>query len=117
MVVGTRMATCLPSSTALNACPQRHLGLAKADIAANQAVHGHGALHVAFDIGNCLQLVFGLLMGKTGFQFRLLFDIEKHVPRSIPLCIQIKQFISQLIDRFLRAAFAFVQRFSPMRLS
>ena len=41
-----------------------HLGLAEADVAANEAVHRHGPFHVRLDIFHRLQLVRGLGVGK-----------------------------------------------------
>ena len=37
--------------------PDGHLGLAEADVAADQAVHGLGALHVGLDVLRGLELV------------------------------------------------------------
>lgn len=46
-------------------------GFAKADIAADEAVHGFGGLHVGFDGGDGGFLVGGFGVGKGGFEFRL----------------------------------------------
>ena len=46
--------------------PQRHLGLAEADVAADQAVHRPLGLHVALDRLDRLQLVGGLAVGEGG---------------------------------------------------
>ena len=40
--------------------PDRHLGLAEADVAADQAVHRPRLLHVGLDVGDGLELVLGL---------------------------------------------------------
>ena len=39
-VVGTTTATCKPAKRGDEGGPQRHLGLAEADVAAHQPVHG-----------------------------------------------------------------------------
>lgn len=43
---------------------QRHLSLAIAHIAAHQAAHRFGALHVGLDLGQRAELVVGLLVGE-----------------------------------------------------
>ena len=45
----------------------RDLGLAVADVAADQAVHGVGRFHIALDLGHRAQLVGRLLEGKGRF--------------------------------------------------
>ena len=57
IVVGARTATCLPSSDRLERGAHRDLGLAVADVAAEEAVHRLGRLHVALDVGDRLGLV------------------------------------------------------------
>jgi len=56
-VVGTSTAACLLSCTALKTARHRHLGLAEADVAANEAVHRDVALHVGLDLVDGAQLV------------------------------------------------------------
>src|SRR6202790_1571167 len=68
-VVGTSTATWRPVSTPAKAAAthgdeggaHRHLGLAKADVAADHAVHGLGGLHVLEHLAHGLGLVRGLL--------------------------------------------------------
>ena len=48
---------------------QRHLGLAEADIAADQPVHRFARGHVLEDVGNRLELVVGLGIGEAGAEF------------------------------------------------
>ena len=50
---------------------KRNLGLAVADIAADQAVHDLSLLEVLLHIGNRLQLVSGLRIGEEFFEFGL----------------------------------------------
>ena len=68
-VVGTTTATCLPFMAVTKAGAQRHLGLAEADIAADQPVHRPALLQIVehrFDGG---KLVLGLLIGKARAEF------------------------------------------------
>jgi len=51
--------------------PERHLRLAVAHVAAEEAIHGPGLLHVLLDVGNGLQLVAGLGIGKCLLKLRL----------------------------------------------
>ena len=44
---------------ALERRAQRHLGLAETDVAAKQAVHRNGALHIAFDLSDRVKLAVG----------------------------------------------------------
>ena len=49
-------------------CPQRHLGLAVADVAADEAVHGNGLLHVGQDVVDRLELVRRFFVGEAGLE-------------------------------------------------
>ena len=51
--------------------PDRHLGLAKADIAEYEPVHRAGVLHVGLDILDGGQLIGSLFEGKRGVEFML----------------------------------------------
>ena len=57
---------------ALKRRTQGDLGLAKAHVAAQQAVHGLGCLHVGLNVGNGLQLVARLLVGEALLHLDLL---------------------------------------------
>ncbi len=57
---------------ALKRRAQGNLGLAKAHVAAQQAVHGLGRFHVGLDVGNGLQLVARLVVGETLLHLDLL---------------------------------------------
>ena len=48
-----------------------HFGLAEADVAANETVHGVFAFHVAFHVVGGFQLVGGVLVDERGFQLVL----------------------------------------------
>ena len=49
----------------------RHLGLAVADVAAEQAVHRHRRFHVALDVGDGGRLIDGQLVGEGAFELLL----------------------------------------------
>ncbi len=51
--------------------PQRHLGLAVADVAAQQAIHRHRRLHVALDVGQSRRLIRRQLVGERGLELLL----------------------------------------------
>ncbi len=51
--------------------PHRHLGLAEAHVAAHQAVHGDGPLHVGLDLVDGHPLVGGELEGERRFELEL----------------------------------------------
>ena len=57
---------------ALKGRAQGDLGLAKAHVAAQQAVHGLGRLHVGLNVGDGLQLVARLVVGKALLHLDLL---------------------------------------------
>ena len=62
---------------ALKRCAQGDLGLAKAHVAAQQAVHGLGCLHVRLNVGNSLQLVARLVVGEALLHLNLLGRIGR----------------------------------------
>ena len=62
---------------ALKRCAQGDLGLAKAHVAAQQAVHGLGRLHVRLDVGDSLQLVARLVVGEALLHLDLLGRIGR----------------------------------------
>ena len=62
---------------ALKRRAQGNLGLAKAHIAAQQAVHGLGSLHVGLNVGDGLQLVARLVVGKALLHLDLLGRIGR----------------------------------------
>ena len=55
----------------LEGCAHRDLGLAVADIATDEAVHGDRALHVGLDLVDAAQLVRGLDVGEGVLEFAL----------------------------------------------
>ena len=62
---------------ALKRRAQGNLGLAKAHVAAQQAVHGLGRLHVSLDVGDSLQLVARLVVGEALLHLDLLGRIGR----------------------------------------
>ncbi len=60
-VVGTRMATCFATHDGLERGADGDFRFAKADIAADQAIHRLGAFHVGFCFGNRADLIGSFL--------------------------------------------------------
>ena len=60
-----------PVHNCLERGSNRNLSFAETDIAADQPVHDSGALHVAFDILDRMNLILCLLIGKHLLKFRL----------------------------------------------
>ena len=56
-------------------CAQRYLGLAVTHIAAQQAIHGPRAFHVAFDLFDRPHLILGFRVRETHFQNVLPFRV------------------------------------------
>ena len=70
-VVGTEHGHLLAVLDGLERGPHGDLGLAEADIAANESVHRGGRLHVCFYVGYGLGLVRGFVVEKGVFHFGL----------------------------------------------
>ena len=68
---GNQNGALLAPGDALKGRTQGNLGFAKAHVAAEQAVHGHGALHVGLYLIDTAQLVLGLLKLKAAFKVPL----------------------------------------------
>ena len=62
---------------AFKGCAQGDLSLAETHVAAQQAVHGLGRLHVCLDVGDSLQLVARLVVGKALLHLDLLGRIGR----------------------------------------
>ena len=79
----------------------RHLGLAVADIAADQSVHGLLPGQVVEHLVDGLGLAAGLIVGKGLLQFAVqVTGRGKAVPLAHgPLCIDVEQFLGDLPDR------------------
>ncbi len=54
----------------LESGPHGQLGLAVADVAADEPIHGPAALHVAFDFGHRRELIGCFAKGKGGLELR-----------------------------------------------
>ena len=91
---------------------QGDLGLAKADIAADQAVHRLGAAHIGFDVLNDTQLIFSFDEGKASFHLVLPSAVwaEGEALRLGALAVHLQQ----LLRFFFRVAPSLVPRFDPL---
>ena len=83
--------------------PQRDLGLAVADVAAQQPVHRAGALHVRLDVGDGLQLIRRLLKGEVLLELALPGRVgrEGKALLRLALGVELDQVERQLLDRLL----------------
>ena len=83
------------------------LGLAEADIAAEQPVHRRLRLHVVFDLGDAFELVVRLVVFEAGFEIPLPFGVgrEGEAFRLHPLGVQLGELLGHVLDgRFDPAA-------------
>ena len=89
-------------------CPQRHLGLAEAHVAADQSVHGTAGREFAEHHVDRGLLVFGLLIGKAGAEFVVgaLLDRQARCLVQLPLGRDLDQLIGDLADAAFHARFA-----------
>ena len=96
---------------------QRHLGLAEADVAADQAVHRPLRFHVALDRLDRLDLVGGLAVGEG----RLHRDLPLAVGREgvalagAALGVEVEQFAGQRAGRFARPRLQVLPAFAAER--
>ena len=80
--------------------PDRHLRLAVADVAAHEAVHGHGSLHVGLDVLDGLELVGRLLVRERLLDLALPRRVgpEGVARRREPLPVEHDQLLGDLAD-------------------
>ena len=79
---------------------QRDFGFAKADIAAQQAIHGAFGFHILLDFLYTAQLILGFLMFERRFKFMLpaVILLKGIAAFALALCIQRNQIDCQLFD-------------------
>ena len=84
---------------------QRDLGLAEADVAAEQAIHRLGRLHIGFDLLDAAELIVRLGIGEILLEFRLPRAVgrkgEAHAP--LALGVELDEVDRQLLGRCLGA--------------
>ena len=83
-------------------------GLAVADVAAEQAIHGLGGFHVALDVGDGLSLVFGLVELEGVFELarRIRCRRGKTWPlRRFALGVELEQFVGHVFHGLAHAGF------------
>ena len=93
--------TLLAVGNALERGAQGDLRLAKANIPAQQAVHGMRLLHILFDLLNAAELVIRLLVLKPALKVALHLRIggEGISRRAHPLGIQGRELLGHILDR------------------
>ena len=77
-----------------------HLGLAEADIAAQQAVHRNRALHVGLDLLDAAQLVVGLVVGEAPLKVVLPVGVlpEGVALGGLALGVELDELIGHILD-------------------
>ena len=87
---------------------QRHLGLAEADIAADQPVHGTAAFEVLQRGRDGPQLVLGFLIGEARAELVIDMRLHRHFRRfmQMPLGRDLDQFAGNLADAVLELCLA-----------
>ena len=85
-------------------------GLAVADVAAEQAVHGRGALHVALDVGDGGVLVGRFFEFEGVFKFALEISVGRkgEARRGLALGVKSQELVGHVFDGFAGASFASV---------
>ena len=84
--------------------PHGDFRLAKADIAADQAVHGRRLFHTGLDVADGFQLIFRFFIGKGFFKFFLEWRIRREgiALDDFPLGIEGDEFLGQVGNGLLR---------------
>ena len=87
---------------ALEERPEGHFCFAEANIAAEQAIHNLGRLHIGLDFADCPQLIFRLRIGESFFKLFLPDRIRAEAMPSLiaPTGINFDQIRGQLFDGF-----------------
>ncbi len=100
-VVGTRNITCLRVGGGLERRAQRHLGLAVAHVAADQAVHRARLLHVGPHGLDRLQLVGGLAEGERRLELELPLAVAREgvAGAALALGVEVDQLAGQRLGR------------------
>ena len=97
--------------------PHGDLGLAEADVAADEAVHGPGPLHVGLDVVDGLGLVGRLLVGERLLHLRLPGRVGREgVPGGgHPPAVEDDELLGDLLDGLLTLARALDHSAPPIR--
>ena len=85
-----------------------HFGFSVADVAANQAIHRQGRLHVALDVRNGGQLIRSFVILKRLLKFLLPFAVGRKciLVGHLPLRIQFQEFLRHVANRTFGAGLA-----------
>ena len=91
---------------------QRHLGLAEADVAADQPVHGTRRLHVRLYLFDTGDLVRGLLIGETRLELLLPVGVavERRALHPLAARVELDEVFGQLLHRLAHLRLARVPR-------
>ena len=107
-VVGTTTATCLPDMRGDESRAQRHLGLAEADVAADQPVHRPARGKVVEHRVDGGTLVVGLVIGEIGAELviKAVCDREPRRLAQMAFCRDLDEFARHLADAALQPRLA-----------
>ena len=83
-----------------------HFRFAVADIAAEEAVHGAGRLHVALDVSDGVELIvgFGVVEGLFKLHLKLVVNVESGSLGGLTLGVELKEFVGHVGHGFLDAS-------------
>ena len=95
--------------------PHGHLGLAVADVAAEEAVHGRLALHVVLDLADRAELVLGLLELERLLELGLpvALGAEAEALERLALGVELQELVGHVLDGLLRPLLGLLPRARP----
>ena len=95
---GCLLAVC----SSLESGPDSHLGLAKADVAAHQPVHGHRRLHIFLDRYGAGHLVGSILPDEGGLKLSLKIRVggEGKAAGGLSFCVELDEITGNILDLF-----------------
>ncbi len=91
---------------------ERDLGLAEADVAADETVHGAWRLEILLDGLDRRALILGLAIRKLGFELLdpLVLDVVRDARLRLPLCVELQQVARELSKVLARPRLQVVPR-------
>ena len=97
---GSQESGLLAAQDGLENGPQRHFGLAVANVAAHQPIHGPFALHVGHDLVDSALLIWGFLERKRRLELaKHTVGRRKRMPRQgRPLSVDLQKLLGQGLD-------------------
>ena len=89
----------------LEGSAHRHLGLAVPDVAAQQAIHRRGRLHVSLHVRDSCRLIRSWFVRKRSFEFLLPMRVRREgvSGHCLSLRVQLEEFLGHVAHRLLDA--------------